>query len=989
MDSERILNAIGECHRLISDSKNLKHSIQDVISKLGQATEVDRVYVFKNYRDKSGGSFFSYKFEWVAEGVEPQLGLPLLEYVPWDAFSNIAEELAKNMVMNQRVEDNQNELFRETMEVQGILAFLFLPVFTGDHFWGFIGFDNCSTNELFSDEQKTALHALANTLGAVILNRKQRKRIYLEKQKYQTIVNNVGEVLFKLDDEFKVTFLNKSWTRITGYSITDGVGRVLSEFIYPPMVDKFWNDVNHLLESWDKTGNFETKLITKNGDSKWVKISLLEMEGNAAERKSYSGFIIDIDREKQARYLSKEISSRYETVLRNVSDVIYALDRNGATIFISENIQNFGFSPEAYLRTGFLDSIIHPGDHDTVQPVMAGLMESNYFNINYRILNSDKKVFWVNDRRWVEYSEIDEEYKIYGRISDISDLKNKELEIEKNRSDLFRLNELLQTVNETQVNFLFEEDFKESLDELLVKILALTGSRFGFMGEILFDEQEKPYLRSHTITNIAWSEETEEFYQRHFKVGIEFRNLNTLFGYSIAHGVPVISNDPSHDPRGGGIPEGHPPLRAYLGIPVFKNKELLGLIGLANKEGGYSESDIEFLRPITNSYANFVKAIRISRLRKAAEDEREKTNRLFKLLSESANDIIAFHDLDGTFRFVSPSVFKILGYQPEELIGKTPTDVFGVMDSRAFKRKTSEVLIAPHKHRISGKLVYLEISINYLSEADGAPKSYLAVSRDVTERELMLERLVKSYEKEKELNMLKSRFISMTSHELRTPISTILSSNQILKSYLSKLEDSILMNKSLGHVEKINRQVKRLNGTIEDILILEKNAQGSLKIKIEPIQIKAFLEELCVSFCEEHPGLRKQTMSFPSDDRTVYTDKNLLRHVLSNLIENAVKYGKPDGEGTELQLEFNSKDIQILVKDRGIGIPEADQKHIFGSFYRAKNADLIPGTGLGLHIVQEFTSRLRGTISFVSKENEGTTFKLTLPYGSEDTIGGR
>lgn len=982
MDSKKILSAIGESQVLVNSTKKLKSTIPEILRLLGEATGVDRVYVFKNHLDAEGNAYFSYKFEWVAAGVEPQLGLTLLDNVSWDAFPNIAEKLAANIVMNERVEENENDHFKETMRVQGILSFLFIPVFTDKFLWGFIGFDNCSSAELFKEEQKTALHSLATTLGAVILNKMQRKRILREKAKYKSIVNSVREILFEIDASYKFSFLNKAWTDLTGFCMADGLGKKLDSFIKAEFLEEFSKRIANLSELGRNAENFETKFLTKSGDYKWVKISLLEKGVDSKGLRSFSGFIIDIDNEKKTSLLSKEITERYQTVLRNVNDIIYAKDLVGNYTFISDNITNFGFSAdEFYSDADFFAKIIHPDDAEWVLAKLAALTESSFIDINYRIRNIQQKVFWVNDRRWLEFSDLNDEYKIYGRISDITFLKEKEVEIEKNRADLFRLNELLQTVNETQVSFLFDEDFKESLDDLLVKILSLTGSQFGFMGEVLYEEDGRPYLRSHTITNIAWSQETEDFYQQKFKVGIEFKNLDTLFGFSILNGEPVISNSPKNDPRAGGVPEGHPPLLSYLGVPVYKNGEMLGLIGLANKEEGYSKSDLEFLKPITNSYANFLMAMRISRQRKIAEEEKNETNRLFKLLSEAANDIIAFHDVDSTFRFVSPSVYKILGYRAEELMGRKPADVFGIAEKRSYTRNSSEVLIMVHEHKLTKKKIYLEISINYIKDGNGDTTSYMAVSRDVTEREIMLDRLVESYEKEKELNILKSRFISMTSHEMRTPISTILSSNQILQSYLQKSSDSILREKSLNHIGSIERQVNRLNEVINDILILEKSAQGSLAVKFEPVRIKSFLVELCTSFCEENPTLSSSKKLFPDEDRVVFTDINLLRHVVSNLIENAIKYGKPGGEGMELHLTYKESGFEIKVKDEGIGIPEEDKKFIFDSFYRAKNADLIHGTGLGLYIVHEFTLRLGGSITFESVNNQGSTFILTLPYG--------
>jgi GAF domain-containing protein len=146
-------------------------------------------------------------------------------------------------------------------------------------------------------------------------------------------------------------------------------------------------------------------------------------------------------------------------------------------------------------------------------------------------------------------------------------------------------------------------------ENLLKNFLALTHSAYGFLGEILHTPEGKPYLKTQAITNIAWNQETRELYER-FAPNLEFFNLKTLFGAVMTTGQPVLANDPIKDSRGGGLPKGHPPLRAFLGLPFYYGDRLVGMIGMANRPGGYDEEIIAYLQPLLVSCGTLIEAYR-------------------------------------------------------------------------------------------------------------------------------------------------------------------------------------------------------------------------------------------------------------------------------------------------------------------------------------------------------------------------------------------
>ena len=230
---------------------------------------------------------------------------------------------------------------------------------------------------------------------------------------------------------------------------------------------------------------------------------------------------------------------------------------------------------------------------------------------------------------------------------------------------------LLEAMTKAQAEWFKHRDPAMIFDGLLQVLLSVTESEFGFIGEVLRDPGGNPYLKEHAITNIAWNEETRRFYEEHAPEGLEFRNLKTLFGAVMVTGEPVISNDPSKDPRRGGLPEGHPPLNSFLGVPIYTGGEMVGMSGIANRPGGYDDELVGFLHPFTTMCGNLIHAFRTRRDRDRMlarfEEERVRLNAIL----DGAVDAIITMDTGGKIESANPSVERILGYAPEELLGRS------------------------------------------------------------------------------------------------------------------------------------------------------------------------------------------------------------------------------------------------------------------------------------------------------------------------------
>ena len=372
--------------------------------------------------------------------------------------------------------------------------------------------------------------------------------------------------------------------------------------------------------------------------------------------------------------------------------------------------------------------------------------------------------------------------------------------------------------------------------------------------------------------------------------------------------------------------------------------------------------------------------------RKMAEIAKEESDERFQLVSDTMSDLITLHAPDATLNYVSPSIKELLGYMPEEVIGRSPLDfvhpedrekletaIFRPVIEGTMEKAVTEARLANSK----GEYNWFEAIIQPIYHEDEL-EGILSVARDITERKRFQNEIQKALEKEKELNELKSTFISMASHEFRTPLTSIKSSVDMLGLYAEELGSH--RNSPLQkHFEKINHQIDRLSNLMNDVLILGKTDAN--KIPFEPE--KTDLTHLCQHIIERQfsneEDERTVDVSFSGKRQKVEVDSSLFEHIITNLCSNALKYSMGKGN-PRLSLDYREDAVVIEVCDEGIGIPESEQSQLFNSFFRAKNASVYDGTGLGLVIVDEFMSLHGGQIEVESEENKGTCVRLTLGY---------
>ncbi|HEY9707951.1 MAG TPA: PAS domain-containing sensor histidine kinase, partial [Oculatellaceae cyanobacterium] len=268
----------------------------------------------------------------------------------------------------------------------------------------------------------------------------------------------------------------------------------------------------------------------------------------------------------------------------------------------------------------------------------------------------------------------------------------------------------------------------------------------------------------------------------------------------------------------------------------------------------------------------------------------------------------------------------------------------------------------------------------------GSLERIAGIAEDITKRKRAEAEIVNALFKEKELGDLKSRFVSITSHEFRTPLTTIMSTAELLEHYEWTKEEEV------EQLHLIKDAVKHMLHLLEDLLFIGTADAGQLQFNPEPLDLKEFCEDL-VAEIQRGKSLKptvkgfKHSLTFVSPDRTLLAcmDKKLLRQLLSNLLLNAIKYS-PSGGTVRFELSCQGDRAIFQVQDQGIGIPQEEQPRLFEFFYRAKNVGAIAGTGLGLAIVKQCVDLHGGAIALDSEVGKGTRFTVTLPLKNHFSI---
>ncbi|MFQ5991919.1 MAG: PAS domain S-box protein [Nitrospiraceae bacterium] len=320
--------------------------------------------------------------------------------------------------------------------------------------------------------------------------------------------------------------------------------------------------------------------------------------------------------------------------------------------------KTLGWTSEQLLAKPFSE-FVHPEDRTPTAQALQQLVEGqSVIDFENRYLCRDESYRWIQWRA----TPVAGTKLIYAVARDITERKHTEVKEEASRR-------LANALSRVESQFIADAHPRVVFENLLHELNVLTQSEYGFIGEILYTAEGVPYLKTQAITNIAWNDETRALFQR-LAPNLEFFNLKTLFGEVMTTGKPVITNNPSTDPRRGGLPKGHPAMHAFLGLPFYQGEKLVGMVGIANRPGGYDEEIVEYLKPFLSICANLIEAYRHAHRRAEAEAALRESEEQYRGLVDSARDVIFTLTPEGTIASLNPVFEQITGWSVDEWLRK-------------------------------------------------------------------------------------------------------------------------------------------------------------------------------------------------------------------------------------------------------------------------------------------------------------------------------
>jgi two-component system, sensor histidine kinase and response regulator len=448
------------------------------------------------------------------------------------------------------------------------------------------------------------------------------------------ILETALDAIVILDQHGKILEFNAAAERMFGYQRAEVLGADLAELIIPPATrEKHRQALAHFLATGHSSilnSRIEVDVQCANGAEFPIElaISTFEMAGQPA----FTAYLRNITERKLLEEALREDKKRFQDLFENSPDAIFVEDLQGYVLDVNPAACRLhGMKRERLVGAHVLD-LVPPHTREEVKVHFTRQAQTAF--------GPAEGFSWTADGRAVpielktNFFNYSGQSALLVQVRDISKRKQAE-------ARLLQSNQLLRVLDQAQSQFIADAEPSQLFDELLKNLLDLTASEYGFIGEVLYQENGAPYLKTHALTNIAWDAETRDFYEQHARTGFEFHNLQTLFGAVLTTSQPVVANDPGSDARRGGLPAGHPALNAFLGLPIKSGNQLVGMAGIANRATGYDEAVIAYLEPFLKTCASIIQAYRNDQRRRLAEHELQRAKEAAEAANRAKSEFLA------------------------------------------------------------------------------------------------------------------------------------------------------------------------------------------------------------------------------------------------------------------------------------------------------------------------------------------------------------
>lgn len=678
-----------------------------------------------------------------------------------------------------------------------------------------------------TSDQINAFESLANhIIHLVELNKKKNEasELHLQSMQIQKIAKTGG---WELD----VASGKTEWTeevykihKVDFGTPTDKIQGI--EFYAESERPKLVNYIQRCVEFAERFDD-EFEFYDSEGEKKWVRSIGEPVLNSKGKVEKLVGVFQDLTELKNVIEIGETATKELEKFFDVGLDFLCIANQEGYFTKINPAFsKTLGYSDEVILSTPIVD-FVHPDDIQATLAEFESLGQGHQtISFQNRYKHRDGHFIYLD---W-KASPDNETGKIYAAARNVTEQVHEK--------------QLKAAISEIRKSYISYKDKPSTFfDFILSKILELTESEYGFIGEIKESSEGKPFLKTYSITNIAWNDETKKFYEQNAPDGMEFTNLETLFGHTLRTGGPIITNSPMNHPASGGLPKGHPDLNAYMGIPIYSNNRMIAMAGIANRSLGYSSEYFDFLQPLISVLGETIKAYQLEFELRKTED----LNAHYKMALDKAA-IVAFTDTKGNITYANELFCKVSGYDIDELIGQNHRLLkSGVTSDETFKDlwktiSSGEIWEGEICNRKKdGSLYWLDTVIVPYKNKKGKIEHYMAIRNDVTAFKQKQQELDQALVKAEAAAIAKSDFLSTMSHEIRTPLNGIIGMTSLLM-------DTELSGEQHEFVGSISTSGSALLMIVNDILDFSKIESGKIEFEKVQFNYRHLLEELVLPF---------------------------------------------------------------------------------------------------------------------------------------------
>lgn len=569
-----------------------------------------------------------------------------------------------------------------------------------------------------------------------------------------------------------------------------------------------------------------------------------------------------------------------------------------------------------------------------------------------------------------------------GRVDRVAIFGSDITEYRSSQEILQRQRDLLLKLSNAQDLFISRQDSHNVFQNMLEVLVQATDSEYGFLDEVLRDADGTPYKLSLALSDISWDEASRRLHAQLVARNLEFRNLDNLSGAPVLDQRVILANNVPAHPRYRGLPDGHPPMSTYLGIPLYFGGEIIGVAGVANRAGGYDEELVSFMEPLTKTCAAMIWAKRIMERERVAKLALQDSEERYRQIVETAKEGIWVLDAEFKTSFVNQRMADMLGCITDEVLGR-PRDPFMFVEDIAdhetrMQRRTMGTSESYERkfRRKDGSTLWTLVSGTPLLDTQGRIVGSFGMFADITKRKAVEEELRRTSEALHKALAEKDMFFSIIAHDLRSPMTGLLGFVRMFSESARAFSREQLQELA----PRLKQSAENLFTLLENLLEWATMQRGASRFEPEDQSLEGVIS---TNIELARPAADQKDIALHTSVESglrVHADRQMLNTMLRNLIANAIKFTNPGGTVT-VSATQDGDSVQIRVQDDGIGMDREMAVKIFAIDQKTTRAGTRGerSTGLGLILCKEFAEKHGGRIDVESRPGVGSTFTISLP----------